>query len=273
MSTYTKLRSANYGTTKSNQSIGLTLYNIDGTTMASHTTSGVVEPPMAASSGVTTNPVTADTYVPGGTYNSQIYYQSQVLGTQVFVWYDGSAHWNMSTVLGTTGSNYFQAGSTLLGATWTGHGSATGTPVTVGTGCYQAAPSIDTTSVGVGIWDSPTGYDPYFFEIEPYITGATRTVVVVAGFGVVYTGLTIGFYVTNGDGTLYQLYTTSGVTEFASLGIYGTSITGLSLSSNYNVFFDAPSGLQRFNAEIPAIQPLTGFIAPAPFILARGSPY
>ena len=85
----------------------------------------------ASLTGVTTNPITADTYKMGGFHNDSVYYVSTTLGTTVYLWNDGT-QWVASTVLGTTGSNYFTASS--VNGTWTAHGSATGTITAVAHG-------------------------------------------------------------------------------------------------------------------------------------------
>lgn len=76
--------------------------------------------------GVTSNPVTADTYKLGGFYNDTPYYVSTTIGTPVYIWWNGTL-WIASTVLGTAGSNYFSA--TTVGGPWTANGAASGTIV------------------------------------------------------------------------------------------------------------------------------------------------
>lgn len=78
-------------------------------------------------SGVTTNPVTADTYKLGGFYNDTVYYSSTTLSTSVYIWFNGT-NWIASTTSpGTTGSNYFKTSGSTVNGTWSGMGSASGT--------------------------------------------------------------------------------------------------------------------------------------------------
>ena len=85
----------------------------------------------ASLTGVTANPITADTYKLGGFYNDTVYYGSTTLETPVYLWYSGT-QWVASTVLGTTGSDYFTASA--VNGIWSTHGSATGTITAVAHG-------------------------------------------------------------------------------------------------------------------------------------------
>lgn len=85
------------------------------------------------STGVTTGPVTADTYRVAGLYQGVPYYQSSVLGTAVYIWTDASFWYMTATAPGVAlPAGYFKStaigsGGTAVGP-YTLQGSATGTP-------------------------------------------------------------------------------------------------------------------------------------------------
>ena len=129
--------------------------------------------------------------------------------------------------------------------------------ITGGTGIYVVGYAAAQSFAGLIVWDAPTGLDPYVQEIEPYISGTTRVIVAVAPYGVLYTGQSIGYTIRNTDGTTTpapgQAFTTSGVIEIASLGIYLVQIT-TTTSASFVVVWSAPSGLDPYVLPISVSQ-------------------
>lgn len=128
-----------------------------------------------------TSPVTADTYTPGGIFAGLTYYQSTTLGTQMFIWSNGSGY-TISTVLGTNGSNFFT--SATPAGNYTAAGGASGTP---------------TALLGGGGVLSPFGLDQIVVEnglnhrqslslitaiLAGVLTGGGTTTITILGAGV-----------------------------------------------------------------------------------------